>query len=88
MEARGVRLYCADGYEVYADLIPVGRLYQGKDQTHGVERTHGRQRHWLARFRRRGIVVSRAKRRVEATLALCARFCINGSIDELWPISA
>ena len=46
-----MRLYCTDGYEAYTGLIPLGRLYQGKDQTHGIERTHGRQRHWLARFR-------------------------------------
>ena len=88
LAARGARLYCTDGYEVYADLIPLGRLYHGKDQTHGIERTHSRQRHWLARFRRRGIVVSKAKRMVEASLALFARFCFNGSIDDLVSISA
>ena len=87
MGAWGARLYCADEYEVYAGLIPLGRLYQGKDQTHGVERAHSRQRHWLARFRRRGIVVSKAERLVEASMALFARFCVNGSVDELWSIS-
>ena len=88
LEAWGARLYCADGYEVYAGLVPPGRLFVGKDQTHGVERTHSRQRHWLARFRRRSIVVSKAKRLVEATMALFARFCVNGSIDDLASISA
>ncbi len=61
LAAWGARLYCADAYEVYAGLIPVGRLDQGKDQTHrahGVERTKAQQRHWLARFRRRTCVVS------------------------------
>lgn len=82
-----MRLYCTDGYEAYTGLIPLGRLYQGKDQTHGIERTHGRQRHWLARFRRRSIVVSKAARMVEATMALFARFCVNGSIDDLSSIS-
>ena len=42
----------------------------------------------LARFRRRSIVVSKAKRLVEATMALVARFCVNGSIDDLASISA
>jgi hypothetical protein len=44
-----------------AEAIPQGRLYVGKDQTHGLERDHARQRHWLARFRRRSIVVSKAQ---------------------------
>jgi insertion element IS1 protein InsB len=44
----GVRLYCADAWAAYAELIPPGRLYVGKDQTHGIERDHARQRHWLA----------------------------------------
>ena len=46
------RLYCADNYAVYDVLLPVGQLYTGKDETHGVERDNARQRHWLARFRR------------------------------------
>src|SRR3954464_14998903 len=70
----GVRLYCADDWAAYAELIPQGRLYVGKEETHGIERDHARQRHWLARFRRRTCVVSRAKRMVEASIALFARF--------------
>jgi IS1 family transposase len=56
------RLYCTDDWAAYEEAIPQGRLYVGKDQTHGLERDHARQRHWLARFRRRSIVVSKAKR--------------------------
>src|SRR4051794_20262573 len=48
LERWGVRLYCADGWDAYAELIPQGRLYLGKEETHGVERDHSRQRHWLA----------------------------------------
>ena len=68
------RLYCADDYAVYDVLLPVGQLYAGKDETHGVE-THGverdnaRQRYWLARFRRRSIVVSKARRMVDVSIA-------------------
>ena len=79
----GVRLYCADGWEAYAELIPQGRLYVGKEETHGIERDHARQRHWLARFRRRSIVVSKALRMVDASIALFARFGGNKKIDEL-----
>ncbi len=84
MKARwNPRLYCADGWEAYAELIPQGQLYVGKDETHGIERDHARQRHWLARFRRRSIVVSKAVRMVEASIALFARFGGNDKIGEL-----
>ena len=82
------RLYCADGWEAYAELIPLGRLYVGKDQTHAIERDHARQRHWLARFRRRSIVVSKAKRMVDASIALFARFGGNDKISDLLSIAA
>src|SRR3954471_13427224 len=84
----GVRLYCADGWEAYAGLIPQGRLYVGKDQTHGIERDHARQRHWLARFRRRSIVVSEAVRMVDASIALFARFGGDKGLGELRSMQA
>src|SRR5215203_6040726 len=74
------RLYCADNYAVYDVLVPVGRLHAGKDETHGIERDHARQRHGLARFRRRSIVVSKAKRMVDVRIALFARFAGNNRI--------
>ena len=77
------RLYGADDDAVYEVLLPVGRLYGGKDETHGIERDHARQRHWLARFRRRSIVVSKAKRMVDASIALFARFAGNDRINDL-----
>src|SRR5829696_7766911 len=64
------RLYCADDYAVYGVLLPVGQLYTGKDETHGIERDNARQRHGLARFRRRSIVVSKATRMVDVSIAL------------------
>jgi insertion element IS1 protein InsB len=77
------RLYCTDDWAAYAELIPQGRLYVGKDQTHGIERDHSRQRHWLARFRRRTCVVSKAKRMVDASIALFVRFGDLGGVNEL-----
>ena len=73
LERWGVRLYCADDWAAYAEQIPQGRLFVGKEETHGIERDHARQRHWPARFRRRTCVVSRAERMVEALIALFAR---------------
>jgi insertion element IS1 protein InsB len=77
------RLYRTDDWAAYADLIPVGRLHVGKDQTHGIERDHARQRHRLARFRRRSIGVSRAVRMVDASIALFAAFGGNDKIQDL-----
>src|SRR5215217_7999332 len=77
------RLYCADDYTVYDVLLPVGQLYTGKDETHGIERDNARQRHWLARFRRRSIVVSKAQRMVDVSIALFARFAGNDRIGDL-----
>jgi insertion element IS1 protein InsB len=77
------RLYCADDGAAYAELIPQGRLFVGKEETHGIERDHSRQRHWLARFRRRTCVVSRAVRMVDASIALFVRFGDRHGTDEL-----
>jgi len=77
------RLYCTDDYAVYDVLLPVGQRYAGKDETHGVERNNARQRYWLARFRRRSIVVSKTKRMVDVSLALFARFAGNSRISDL-----
>src|ERR671927_1612147 len=77
------RLYCADDYAVYDVLLPVGQLHAGKAETHGIERDNARQRHWLARFRRRSIVVSKAIRMVDTSIALFARFAGNGRIGDL-----
>ena len=80
------RLYCTDDWAAYAELIPQGRLFVGKEETHGIERDHARQRHWLVRFRRRTCVVSRAVRMVEASNALLARFGGNDKIRDLAPM--
>src|SRR5215204_254757 len=77
------RLHCADDYAEYDVLLPVGQLYTGKDETHGIERDNARQRHWLARFRRRSIVVSKTKRMVDVSIALFARFAGNDRIGGL-----
>ena len=77
------RLYCADDWAAYAELIPQGRLYVGKEETHGIERDRSRQRHWLARFRRRTCVVSKTKRMVDASIALFVRFGDSAGIGEL-----
>ena len=73
----------ADCYESYKEFFPSKNLTQSKRYTPPIERNNGRQRHWLAAFRRRSIVVTKSLENLEKTMALFARFRINGSIDEL-----
>lgn len=77
----GVHLFCTEDYIVYENELPIGVHYQGKDQTGAAERTHGRLRHWLARFRRRTCVVSKSKEMVNRSIALFAHIHVNGGND-------
>ena len=73
----------SDRYESYKEFFPKNNLTQSKKYTLQIERNNGRQRHWLAAFRRRSIVVTRSLENLAISIALFARFRINGSIDEL-----
>ena len=64
-------------------LLPVGQLHRGKSEVHGIKRDNARQPHGLARFRRRSIVVSKATRMVDVSIALFARFAGNDRIADL-----
>jgi insertion element IS1 protein InsB len=70
--------FCQSGSSPRARMI-----YTGKEETHGIARDNARQRHWLARFRRRSIVVSKAQRMVDVSIALFARFAGNTKIGDL-----
>jgi insertion element IS1 protein InsB len=78
-----VRLFRTDDWPPYDAALPVGRHHIGKDRTQLVGSNDARQRHWLARFRRRTCVVSRSVVMVEATMALFAHYRRNGG--ELTP---
>jgi len=56
---------------------------QSKALTHEIEHNHGRQRHWCGRFKRKSIIVSKSKEMVDLTMALFAKFWVNGNQDEL-----
>ncbi len=73
-----MRLFCSDDHAPYDAALPAGRHYIGKDQTQAIESNNARQRHWLARFRRRTCVVSRSAAMVDATMALFAYYHRNG----------
>ena len=73
----------SERYGSYKEIFPINNLMQSKKYTVQIERNNGRQRHWLAAFRRRSIVVTRSLENLAIFMALLARFRINGSIDEL-----
>ena len=72
----------ADCYKSYKEFFPSKNLTQSKRYTSPIERNNGHQRHWLEASRRRSIVVTKSLENLEKTMALFARFRINGSIDE------
>ncbi len=72
----------ADNYGCYRKIFPKKNLTQSKKNISAIERNNGRQRHWLAAFRKRSIVVTKSMENLRKTMALFARFHIN-SIYEL-----
>jgi insertion element IS1 protein InsB len=78
-----VKLYGTDQWGTYASVIPQDTLLQSKATTPAMERHHGRQRHGFGRFKRKSIIVSKSTEMVDLTMALFARFWVNGNQDEL-----
>src|SRR5512135_3412286 len=87
LAAWNVCLYCTDAYICYDQALPVGHHFIGKEETWRLEQIHSRLRPWLARFRRRTVVVSKSVEMVDLSIALFARFRINGSASELFALA-
>jgi IS1 family transposase len=83
LERLDVSVYFADHWEAYAKLLPPGMLVQTKAETHGIERNNFRQRRWCGRFRRKTCMVSRCLLMIDLTIALFARFHVNGAREEI-----
>lgn len=81
LKAWKVLFYCADHWEAYRQLIPPSQLFQGKDKTVAIERNNGRQRHWMGRFRRRSIIVTKCLKMLDLHIALFAAIHINKIMD-------
>ena len=73
-----VQIYCTDEFQVYRAIIPERRLIMSTRETRGIERNHPPNRHWCARFKRKSIVVSKSLDMVDLTMALFAKFHVNG----------
>ena len=78
-----VKLYCTDHWSVYPKVIEEDKLKQSKAETPAIERNNCRQRHWLARFKRKSLVVSKSLQMIDLSIALFARFRVNGSLEEI-----
>jgi insertion element IS1 protein InsB len=77
------KMDCTDKWATYAAIIPPDKLVRSKATTHDIERNHCRQQHWFGRFKRKSIIVSKSKEMVDLTMALFAKFWVNGNQDEL-----
>jgi len=76
-------VYCTDNWDAYALEIPYEKHCITKLETTAIERNNGRQRHWLGRFRRRSVIISRSAEMVDLSIALFAHYRINGNMQGL-----
>ena len=86
LEKWKVNCYYTDDYQTYASVIPRERLIQTKAETHAIERNNCRMRHGFGRFKRKSIIVSKTVEMVDLTVALFARFRVNGDVSEILKI--
>ena len=74
-----------DRWGTYAAVLPPEKLVMRKTGTGHIERNHCRQRHGLGRFKRKSIIVSKSQEMVDLTMALLAKFWVNGRVNpDLW----
>ena len=88
LEKWDVEFYFTDEWRSYASVFPSDKLIMSKSVTHGIERNNCRNRHWFGRFKRRSIVVSKCREMVDLTMALFARFRVNGDVSEIFQLSS
>lgn len=70
LKAFEVQVYCTDHWKAYEAVLPRGRLVQSKAETYTAEQIWSDLRHWFARFKRRGKVVSRSLDDMKQAIAL------------------
>jgi len=78
-----VKVYYTDAYQVYAAVIPRGKLVQTQTEPPGIERNNCQIRHWFGRFKHRAVIVSKSVAMVNRTIALFARFRVNGDVFDI-----
>ena len=78
-----VKTYYTDNWQVYKSVLPASKLIQTKAETHRIERNNCRMQHWFGRFKRKSIIVSKSVEMVNLTIALFARFRVNGDVFDI-----
>ena len=87
LEKWNVKLYYTDDYQAYSSVISREKWVQTKAETYAIERNNCRMRKpWLGRFKRKSIIVSKSLEMVNLTVALFARFRVNGDVFEILKI--
>ncbi len=86
LEKWSVKRVYTDDWQVYRSVFPKDKLVQTKKETHGIERNNCRMRHWFGRFKRKSIIVSKSVEMVNITVALFARFRVNGDVFDILKI--
>jgi len=76
-------VYCTDNWDAYSLEIEPEKHCITKLETTAIERNNGRQRHWLGRFRRRSVIISRSLEMVNLSIALFAHYRVNGNMAAL-----
>jgi len=83
LEQLEVRVFFADNWEAYAELIPAKLLVQTKAEMHGVKCNNFGQRLGVVGFVRKSVWF-RSLLMIDLTVFLFARFHVNGSREEIW----
>ena len=78
-----VKTYYTDKWQVYSSVLPASKLVETKAETHRIERNDCRMRHWFGRFKRKSIIVSKSLEMVYLTIALFAKFRVNGNVFDI-----
>ena len=71
------KTFLTDDWEGFHRLIPEDQLFTGKDLTFSIEQDNSNIRHFLARFRRRTKVVSKAVEMIDLSLRIYHHFHDN-----------
>ena len=83
LKALNVKMSYTDKWQVYESILPASKHVQTKAETHRIERNNYLMRHWFGRFKRPSIIVSKSVEMVNLTIALFARFRVNGDVFDI-----
>ena len=73
-----------DKWQVDESILPASKHVQTKAETHRIERNNCLMRKpWFGRFKRKSIIVSKSVEMVNLTIALFARFRVNGDVFDI-----